>query len=254
MEGQVNEVRGFGSTMQDHYAAMPEFEQNGQGETWQFAAQVAQLLGDDSEPDPLFFTESWTLGVPAAVENWRQRLARHSTCGAPYELHGLGSEMFMREREWFAQSSSEGAAGLATSPAIRTATGIAACEDAGGGTLQAAIKPAGPESAVKRESQAWEELNTFADGPFADSSSVNREQTVCPVSAMTLHRACKLLGVTASSNLEQIKAAYRRMVSRWHPDRLEHGTEEARQFATGQMATINDAWHLLRSSLPQHSA
>jgi DnaJ-domain-containing protein 1 len=237
MESQVIEVpewgSSFGSTMQDRRGATPEFEQNGPGQAWQFAAQIAQLLGNDSEPDPLFFEESWALGVPAAVENWRQRLARRSACGAPYEFHHLGSEMFMRQREWYPQSASESAAQIATSAAVP--------EDVRG-TLQSAIKPAGRESAAKRESQAWEEFETFADGGG---------QTGCP---MTLPRACELLGVTASANLAQIRAAYLRMVSRWHPDRLERGSEEARQHATDQMATINDAWHLLRSGLQQESA
>jgi DnaJ-domain-containing protein 1 len=36
-------------------------------------AQVEQLLGEDSEPDPDFFIDSWTLGVAAASENFRRR-------------------------------------------------------------------------------------------------------------------------------------------------------------------------------------
>jgi molecular chaperone DnaJ len=66
---------------------------------------------------------------------------------------------------------------------------------------------------------------------------------------MTQDRARQLLGVTSASTGKQIKAAYRRMVSQWHPDRLELPTEEARQFATARMAAINEAYHLLRSTL-----
>jgi curved DNA-binding protein CbpA len=41
------------------------------------------------------------------------------------------------------------------------------------------------------------------------------------------------------------------MASQWHPDRLEFRTESVRQIATEQMAAINEAYHLLRSCLPQ---
>jgi DnaJ-domain-containing protein 1 len=43
-------------------------------------AQVEQLLGEDSEPDPEFFIESWTQGVAAASENF---LRRHQSQKAP---------------------------------------------------------------------------------------------------------------------------------------------------------------------------
>jgi DnaJ-class molecular chaperone len=66
---------------------------------------------------------------------------------------------------------------------------------------------------------------------------------------MTKELACRLLGVIAPSTRKQIKAAYRRMVSQWHPDRLELASEEVRQMANERMATINEAYHLLLSGL-----
>jgi DnaJ-class molecular chaperone len=68
---------------------------------------------------------------------------------------------------------------------------------------------------------------------------------------MTECRAREILGVTATSTRRQIKAAYRQMVSSWHPDRLECRTEEVRQFATAKMVAINAAYRLLRSAPPQ---
>jgi curved DNA-binding protein CbpA len=41
------------------------------------------------------------------------------------------------------------------------------------------------------------------------------------------------------------------MVGQWHPDRLECRAEDVRQLATRQMASINEAYRLLCSSLPQ---
>ena len=62
-------------------------------------------------------------------------------------------------------------------------------------------------------------------------------------------RAWEILGIATGSSIDEIKAAYRRLVTQWHPDRLECRTDEARQFATERMAAINEAYHLLRSSL-----
>jgi curved DNA-binding protein CbpA len=41
------------------------------------------------------------------------------------------------------------------------------------------------------------------------------------------------------------------MVSQWHPDRFQRKAEEVRQFATKQMAAINEAYHLLCSNTLQ---
>jgi curved DNA-binding protein CbpA len=71
---------------------------------------------------------------------------------------------------------------------------------------------------------------------------------------MTLDRACKLLGVTPTSTLSQIKSAHRQLVIEWHPDRLQDETEEVRSYATGKMAVINEAYSLMRNHLIQLSA
>jgi len=70
------------------------------------------------------------------------------------------------------------------------------------------------------------------------------------LAAMTYQRACELLSVSEHSSAAQVKAAYRRMVSEWHPDRLERSGESVRAFATKQMAAINEAYHLLMEASP----
>ena len=47
----------------------------------------------------------------------------------------------------------------------------------------------------------------------------------------------------------EIRAAYRRKVSQWHPDRLDRRSEDVRQRATAQMAAINEAYRLLCSGI-----
>jgi curved DNA-binding protein CbpA len=45
-----------------------------------------------------------------------------------------------------------------------------------------------------------------------------------------------------------VRSAYRRLVSLWHPDRLQQADVELRELATERMAEINEAYHLLRES------
>jgi DnaJ-domain-containing protein 1 len=161
-----------------------------------FAQDVRQIFADD--PDPLFLEESWTLGVPAAVEN----------------LH--------RRRRQRADRESQ-------SRAFREHDSMASLYGASWDTIwpQRTAAQAPPEPAFCNE--------TYDD-------------------AMTLPRARLLLEVSPHSTHEQIHSAYRRMVSRWHPDRLQLCTEEIRQYATQRMADLNDAYRLLRTTLQQRAA
>jgi DnaJ like chaperone protein len=71
---------------------------------------------------------------------------------------------------------------------------------------------------------------------------------------MTQRHACRVLGVDAESTWPQIRSAYRRMVGRWHPDRLQHSSEATRRMANEQMIAINQAYGLLREGRMQQAA
>jgi DnaJ-domain-containing protein 1 len=58
----------------------------------------------------------------------------------------------------------------------------------------------------------------------------------------------ELLGVHSGCSGEELKAAYKRAVSQWHPDRLQHMAPELRQFATERLAKINVAYSKLSKS------
>jgi DnaJ-domain-containing protein 1 len=62
---------------------------------------------------------------------------------------------------------------------------------------------------------------------------------------LTLDAARRLLGVTAASTRDEIKAAYRQMASLYHPDHLARRGDRDRQLATDRMAAINEAYRLL---------
>ena len=73
MKSQFNVNRGSCSTTRQSYDGVSSLAPNLPGHTWQLVNDVKELLGEESEPDPLFLVESWTLGVPAAVVNWQRR-------------------------------------------------------------------------------------------------------------------------------------------------------------------------------------
>jgi DnaJ-domain-containing protein 1 len=223
-----------GSTMQGSGETIPGFEPNPTEEAWRFGNATPQHLREDFQPDPLFFEESWTLGLPAATKNWKRRQQgqadreRQSSKVRDRKFDNIGTQSFLQERAWYSEHFSPAQAAV-----------IAENPDAGG--------PAEPlvEPAAQTGNQAPREWERFAG-----ECEIHQEATY----SMTPRRACRLLGVTATSTGEQIKAAYRRMASQWHPDRLERGTEQVRRMATEQMAAINEAYSLLRSSPRQQAA
>jgi curved DNA-binding protein CbpA len=71
---------------------------------------------------------------------------------------------------------------------------------------------------------------------------------------MSMALACRLLGVQADSSWAQIKTSYRRKAGQWHPDLMQHRSEDARRRANDQMIAINQAYGLLREQKMQQAA
>lgn len=224
MNGQFQVDRGSCATTPEGFEAIPAFEPNRPRRAWQFVDEFQQLLGEDSEPDVRFFMDSWTSGTTAAVESFQQRRKCQPERERPrltsYEADSFQSQSFVQEQTLRADF-------------------VSSCPPpANGGSTKAGwLQPPVEEPAEQAQEQAWRQ---FAEECGAASSAIH------PV---TLERARLLLGVTATSTRKQIKAAYRQMVSHWHPDRFELQTEEARQLANERMAAINEAYHLLLSDL-----
>jgi len=202
------------------------------GDGWGFAEEIRQRMGEEFEPDAQFMEESWTLGVAAATESWRARrqrgAERERQSQAFREMDSVGARAFAQASEWYAAMRRSGS---------------------GAGSEIAERHGAGDASAA-RDRAAW--LQRCAEEPFGGwrpQEPVAKEATADEGEGMTLGRAMRLLGLTAASTREQVRAAYRRMAGEWHPDRVAGRAEAVRQAATEQMAEINEAYRVLRSAV-----
>ncbi len=224
MEGQFQVDRGYSATTPEGYEAEPAIETRRRGLGWLFVDEFQRMVGEDSEPDTRFFVESWTSGTAAAVENFQQRRRK------PPERE--------RPRDMFRESDSIDTVSFARGEAFHAEFSALATTNAEGSN--GGRQPETPEGAVARaQEEAWQEWERLA----------GERNGAGATDPMTQERARLLLGVTAASTRRQIKAAYRSMVSRWHPDRLELGTEKMRRLANERMAAINEAYRVLTREL-----
>ena len=179
-------------------------------------AQVEQLLGEDSEPDPAFFIDSWTLGVAAASENFLLRRQDQKITQMNRE-HAVPAFQFCSFPPFITLEEPPQNAELLNETEPPT-------HDANLSPVQA------EQSSCNAGLPSW-----------------NRELRLPPPATwpLTLHCARRLLGVTATSTRDEIKAAYRQMASLYHPDHLARRNDHERQLATDRMASINEAYRLL---------
>jgi DnaJ domain len=219
MENQFKVKRGSCSITKGAHETVPEPDLNHPRPAWQFVEEFQRLLGEECEPDPLFFVESWTMGISAAVETFQHRRQgeadRDRENHAFQQFENLETQVFIPEnRQDAGQFHSARNVGMPPRPHDRTRT--------------------------LTQFAAPQESETFVD---------DYESSQDRFLPMTQLRAYRLLGVTAASTQRQIKFAYRQLVSQWHPDRLECMSEDVRHLATQRMAAINEAYHLLHSDL-----
>ena len=231
MEGRFHVDRCTRATTPVNYDNPPALGPNRPVPPWQFVIEIEGLLRTGSEPDPLFFVESWSHGVPAAVENFQRdgMCKRIGNAAATRSITSTTSE---------ANLSCRSAIWMQSSSLLPHATPMSGASTPGARSSPRKILPGGHKTQLQANGRPQR-------GGYAGGKETTR--------AMTPARACELLGVSATSTRGQIKGAYRHLVSQWHPDRLGSTTEELRQFATHKMVQINAAYRLLRSGMRRKS-
>jgi DnaJ-domain-containing protein 1 len=179
-------------------------------------AQVEQLLGGDAEPDTAFFIDSWTLGVAAASENFLRR--RQEQKASPGDREFSGSAF----------------SSICSFPPFITVE--EPLLDAERSNRNADLSPQQAEQPSR---------NAELPSGSVDLPSSDAELPAPAAWPLTLEAARVLLGVTAASSRDAIKAAYRQMASVYHPDHLARRGDRERRLATERMAAINEAYRLL---------
>lgn len=179
-----------------------------------FQTQIEGLLGEEAEPDAAFFVDSWTVGVAAAQENFLRR--HEATKRRDHDLPRWDS--FFSCTPFFVAR------------------------------VEASAETAWPLN-ESRAAEGWTADPRWPGSePVDDSRAPNETEMVCP---LTLESACKVLGVAVTSTREQIRARYRQMASRYHPDRLVRGGDREQKLASDRMASINEAYRLLCAGLAE---
>jgi hypothetical protein len=199
-----------------------------------YTYEIEQLLGDDLDLDPLFLEESWTQGVPAALESLRRRrqwhVERERQTREFRELQSLGSLAYIEMM------------GCATESLLADrAAKIAGSYD------PAWVQAENTEASPRATPQGW--------NPSRMEAIEQAERfTNAGDGTMTMVRARQMLGVAASSSREQIRSAYRKLVRECHPDQLQLAPSEIREQATRQMAELNEAYRMLCAAQLQIAA
>ncbi len=68
-----------------------------------------------------------------------------------------------------------------------------------------------------------------------------------PRGPLTLGKAYTTLGVSPDSSLEDVSKAYRSKMSKSHPDKVSHLSEELQERARELTLTLNEAYELIRA-------
>ena len=63
---------------------------------------------------------------------------------------------------------------------------------------------------------------------------------------MKIQSAYKILGLDSNAEVSEIKVAYRKMATKYHPDKVSHLGEEFSKVAEEKFKAINDAYQKIK--------
>lgn len=230
-----------------------------------FTHDLQPLFGDD--PDPLFLEESWTMGVPAAVESLHRRrqnrAERERESRAFRELDSIAALNFVpAEPTDMGSFLADRAATIASHYDSTWSRRAPAAPTRDNPPQVSAAETGIPQNWVPqdwkpeyRNRQRWIPQGWLPQDVVCHLESARQPQFPGqPAAPIDLARACELLGVTADSTPTQIRSAYRRMVVQCHPDRHQGASDAIRRQATQRMTELNEAYRLLRTALLENAA
>jgi DnaJ-domain-containing protein 1 len=93
MIGQSYEERGFWQAIEQQRAVAAQKPV----QSWPLGVELQQILGDNAEADPLFFEESWTLGLAAAMKNRQRRAEQTTRAQESRRFESLGTQFFVEQ-------------------------------------------------------------------------------------------------------------------------------------------------------------
>lgn len=178
------------------------------GASGSFPEPIEQAPGATMQLDTELFIESWTLGVVAASENFLRRQEKRTN-------HEHGSP---------------------ASDTISSFTQVFVTREEIAAEAEWRVHEACVEQGSVFQLQ-YPGTREERDGHAADETEI-----ACP---LTLKSACGVLGVTATSTQEEIRTAYRKSASRYHPDRVAWAAARVQKLASDRMASINEAYRML---------
>jgi DnaJ-domain-containing protein 1 len=79
-----------------------------------------------------------------------------------------------------------------------------------------------------------------------DPKAEEPEATSRSASPLSPAQARLLLGLGRTFSADELKTAWKRKVSEWHPDKLDGMADELRTLATQRVQSLNEAYALLR--------
>jgi hypothetical protein len=199
--------------------------QSSRSQPSRFVEHMQQLFGED--PDPLFLEESWTVGVPVAIEKLHRRRSQRAAHLSRPDM--LGEDRAIRELERMASLTGNVENFL---------------EDRSQ-PIETRYSPAWPQYAPAASSE-----NRLA----SEFGAYNSRQANTPVFGISTSLANELLGVSPIASREEVRSAYRRKVSQCHPDRCQDASDAVRRRATQQLADLNEAYRVLSEQLFHQAA
>ena len=81
---------------------------------------------------------------------------------------------------------------------------------------------------------------------YHNSSQSHQNNNAESQGPLTLDKAYRLLGVTSDTSLDKINKAYREKMSKSHPDKVSHLSDELQETARELTLKLNEAYDLIK--------